>query len=170
MESANKGLYSQLNNIRMVAFDFDGVFTDNKVIVSQDGTESVICNRSDGLGISYIKKLGIHVIVISTEQNPVVSARCNKLEIPCFQGISNKFEVLMEQAGKHGITLDKISYMGNDTNDLECIRKVGFPVCVCDAHNDVKPEVKYITTNCGGHGAVRELCDLIIKAKNGKFY
>jgi YrbI family 3-deoxy-D-manno-octulosonate 8-phosphate phosphatase len=82
-------------NIKIIYYDFDGVMTDNKVYADQNGNEMVQVNRADGLGIAEIKKLGIKQIIISTEKNPVVSARANKLGIPCLQGIENKKDALI---------------------------------------------------------------------------
>ncbi|MDX9701587.1 MAG: HAD hydrolase family protein [Candidatus Auribacterota bacterium] len=162
----SNGLLSQLRNIEMLVLDFDGVMTDNRVIVLQDGTEGVICNRSDGLGIAKIKQMGIPVIVISTETNPVVTARCNKLGLPCIQGCEHKLSALRIEAQKLGINLEQIAYLGNDVNDLECMQHVGFPACVNDAYPDVKKHSVFITRKNGGYGAVREFCDLLIEAKH----
>jgi YrbI family 3-deoxy-D-manno-octulosonate 8-phosphate phosphatase len=152
----------------MMAFDFDGVFTDNRVIVSQDGSEAVLCNRSDGLGLDAVRSRGVTTLVISTEVNPVVSARCKKLKLTCFQGCDDKVKVLEEQANKLGITLEDVAYLGNDINDIECLKRVGLPACVSDSHSDVTEFALYITKLPGGAGAVRELCDFIAKAKDGK--
>lgn len=154
--------------IRMMAFDFDGVFTDNRVIVSQDGSEAVLCNRSDGIGLQAVRSRGVATLVISAEVNPVVGQRCRKLNLTCFQGCDDKVKVLKEQATELGATLDEVSFMGNDVNDIECLKAVGLPVCVSDAHADVMEYALYTTTLPGGAGAVRELCDLIARAKDGK--
>ena len=152
--------------IKMMAFDFDGVFTDNRVIVSQDGSEAVLCNRSDGFGLHAVRSRGVATLVISTEVNPVVSARCKKLNLTCFQGCDDKVQVLQEQASKLGATLDEVSFLGNDVNDIECLKIVGLPACVSDSHSDVTGYALYTTRLRGGAGAVRELCDLIVKAKD----
>jgi YrbI family 3-deoxy-D-manno-octulosonate 8-phosphate phosphatase len=151
----------------MIVFDFDGVFTDNRVLTMQDGTEAVFCWRGDGLGVDAVKSLGINVLVISNETNSVVSERCRKLEIPCIQGCKDKRKALKREVGKFGISLECVAYMGNDINDLGCLEMVGLPVCVADAHPDVITASSYVTNNSGGHGAVREFCDYIVKLRTG---
>jgi 3-deoxy-D-manno-octulosonate 8-phosphate phosphatase (KDO 8-P phosphatase) len=146
--------------IRLVAFDFDGVFTDNMVYVMQDGAEAVRCYRGDGIGLQKLKKLGIESVVISTEANPVVSARARKLKIRCFQNCEDKRHTLESFAKEMGISLAEIAFVGNDINDLACLTDVGLPIVVQDAHPDVIPLAAYCTRNRGGHGAVREVCDL----------
>ena len=149
-----------LAKIRLVAFDFDGVFTDNMVYVLEDGTEAVRCFRSDGLGLQKLKKLGIETVIISTEANPVVSARARKLKVRCIQNCQDKRAVLEEIAHEKNITLDRVAFVGNDINDLSCLECVALPIVVQDAHPDVIPAALYQTKCPGGHGAVREICDL----------
>ena len=153
-----------IENIRLIAFDFDGVFTDNMVYVLEDGTEAVRCYRSDGIGLQKLKRLGIETVIISTESNPVVSARARKLKIQCYQGCHDKRAVLDEVAEKMGISLDEVAFMGNDVNDLSCLSCVALPIVVKDAHPDVVSVARYRTINPGGCGAVREICDLFERA------
>jgi 3-deoxy-D-manno-octulosonate 8-phosphate phosphatase (KDO 8-P phosphatase) len=148
-----------IQKIQLIAFDFDGVFTDNMVYTFEDGREAVKCSRSEGLGIQKVKDLGIDMVVISTEVNPVVAARCKKLGLPCIQGCENKLDVLMEIAKQKKISLDHIAYVGNDINDISCLRHAGFPMVVQDAHPDVLGYAKFRTIHPGGQGAVREICD-----------
>lgn len=145
--------------IRLVVFDFDGVFTDNRVLVFADGTEAVYCTRADGLGLNRLKKMGLESFVLSSEKNPVVGARCRKLGIECFQDADPKLQTLKREIKKRGIQLSEVCYVGNDVNDIECLRSVGFPVVVADADHEVKRVAKLILKKPGGHGAVRELCD-----------
>ena len=153
----------RLSSIRLVAFDFDGVFTDNMVYVAQDGTESVRCFRGDGMGLGRLEKAGITTAIISTEANPVVTARSRKLGIRCVQGCPDKLAALQELAGELGLNLDQVAFVGNDINDLACLRAVGLPIVVQDAHPDVLAAAAYRTKAPGGHGAVREVCDLFEK-------
>ena len=152
-----------MSRIRLVAFDFDGVFTNNMVYVSEDGSEMVRCNRSDGIGLQKLRKAGIETIIISTETNPVVSARARKLKIDCVHNCQDKRAVLEERTAKIGISLEQVAFVGNDINDLACLTSVGLPIVVKDAHPDVVPVARYQTRQPGGHGAVREICDMIIK-------
>jgi 3-deoxy-D-manno-octulosonate 8-phosphate phosphatase (KDO 8-P phosphatase) len=153
-------LQEAIRRIRLVAFDFDGVFTDNMVYVLQDGTEAVRCNRSDGIGLQKLKNMGIETVIISTESNPVVSARAQKLKIRCFQNCGDKREALKNVIRKFGISLDEVAFVGNDINDQPCLDDVGLPIVVSDAHPDVVSTARYQTRNSGGSGAVREICDL----------
>lgn len=149
-----------IGRIRLVAFDFDGVFTDNMVYVFKDGSEAVRCYRSDGIGLHKLKKIGIETVIISTEANPVVSARAQKLKIRCIQNCRNKRAVLEDIADEKKIPLSEIAFVGNDINDLACLECVGLPIVVQDAYQDVVPIARYQTKRPGGHGAVREICDL----------
>jgi YrbI family 3-deoxy-D-manno-octulosonate 8-phosphate phosphatase len=154
-------LRSLINQLRLVVFDFDGVFTDNTVYVSQDGTESVRCWRSDGLGLGLLRSLGLELLVLSTEENPVVSARCRKLTLRCVQGVADKAACLRELAAERGVSLSQVAYVGNDINDRGCLELAGLPVVVADAHPSIVPLAKWQSTCPGGRGAVREFCELI---------
>ena len=149
-----------ISRIRLIAFDFDGVFTDNMVYVFQDGSEAVQCYRSDGIGLQKLEQLGIESVIISTEANPVVSARAHKLKIRCVQDCRDKRAALENIAKESGISLAQIAFVGNDINDLACLECVALPIVVQDAHQDVVPTALYQTKRPGGHGAVREVCDL----------
>jgi YrbI family 3-deoxy-D-manno-octulosonate 8-phosphate phosphatase len=163
MGTDSPALEDLIRKIRLVAFDFDGVFTDNAVYVSQDGTEAVRCSRLDGLGLAKLKRLGIETVIISTEPNPIVSARARKLGIRCIQDCSDKRATLEDIAREIGITLAEIAFVGNDINDRPCLSCVALPIVVHDAHEDVLALGRYRTRTPGGHGAVREICDLIEK-------
>jgi YrbI family 3-deoxy-D-manno-octulosonate 8-phosphate phosphatase len=159
-KNLNANLKEAIRKIRLVAFDFDGVFTDNMVYVLQDGSEAVRCNRSDGIGLQKLQKMGIETVIISTESNPVVSARAQKLKIRCFQNCEDKRKTLENVTREFGISLDEVAFVGNDINDQPCLNHVGLPIVVNDAHPDVVSIALYQTKNHGGHGAVREICDL----------
>jgi N-acylneuraminate cytidylyltransferase len=146
-----------------IVMDFDGVFTDNRVIVMQDGTEAVICDRSDGWGISRLRELGIPMVVISTEANPVVDARCRKLGLECIHGVSDKREVLEQWLRKRRISAENVVYVGNDVNDLQCMRLVGCAVAPADAHPDIRRVAHIVLQSSGGRGALRELAELILQ-------
>jgi N-acylneuraminate cytidylyltransferase len=145
-----------------VIFDFDGVFTDNRVIVHEDGGEAVLCNRGDGLGISLLKKTGCQILVLSKEKNPVVQKRTEKLGIPCVYGIDNKKAYLLTWLKERDIDPGNVIFLGNDITDIECIEFVGCGAAVADANERVKNASRLILDNNGGHGAVRELCDMVI--------
>lgn len=153
--------------VKLVVFDFDGVFTDNAVYVSQSGEEMVRCWRGDGIGIQRLKKHGIDVVVISTESNDVVKVRCAKLGIQCITGSRRKLSTLQQVAGEKRVQMSDIAFVGNDINDMECLKAVGMPIVVHDAHPDVKSTLPsmgkvLVTSAAGGYGAVREVCDYLV--------
>ncbi|MDJ0817137.1 MAG: HAD hydrolase family protein [Desulfobacterales bacterium] len=156
----NDNIEDIISRIRLIAFDFDGVFTNNMVYVFQDGTEAVRCYRSDGIGLAKLKTLGIETIIISTEANPVVSARAGKLKMRCIQNCQDKRAELERLAEELNITLNEVAFVGNDINDRSCLECVGLPIVVRDAFPEVATIALYQTKRPGGHGAVREVCDL----------
>jgi YrbI family 3-deoxy-D-manno-octulosonate 8-phosphate phosphatase len=149
-----------VRRIKLVVFDFDGVFTDNTVLVFADGTEAVSCWRGDGLGLRELRRFA-EVFVLSTEVNPVVAVRCQKLGMPFTQGCEDKRTTLLDMAQKRGVKLGDVAYVGNDINDLECLEAVGLPIVVSDAHPTVVSAARWRTTLPGGRGAVREVCDMM---------
>ena len=149
----------------MVVFDFDGVFTDNTVWTNQAGEEMVRSFRSDGLGLSRLQAAGVKVMVLSTEMNPVVTARCAKLKLPVRQGLADKAQALREIMAAEQLTPAAVAYVGNDINDLECLQAAGVPIVVADAYPEAAAVAKFQTTRAGGFGAVREVCDWIVASK-----
>ena len=156
---------SDLCKIKLLVLDFDGVLTDNRVLVQENGKEAVYCSREDGLGLEMLRETGrVEVVVISKEKNPVVAARCRKLGIECIQGCDDKLSKLKQKAESRKLKPEEVAYVGNDVNDLECLCWVGLPIAVCDAAPEVLAVAKWKTTKPGGHGAVREVCDLLLKS------
>jgi N-acylneuraminate cytidylyltransferase len=147
----------------LVVFDFDGVMTDDRVWVDQNGNEMVAANRSDGMGIAMLRRAGIQAVVLSTETNPVVTARCQKLSLPVMQGLGDKSKALQDLLADRQVDPEQVVYLGNDVNDLACFPLVGCAVAVADAHPDVRNQADIVLTRNGGFGAVRELCDLLLK-------
>lgn len=150
------------DDIQLVVFDFDGVMTDNRVWVNGDGEEWVACNRSDGLGLQRLRAHGVPVMVLSTERNPVVGARCRKLGLDYEQGVDDKGAHLRQLIEQRNLDLARVVYVGNDVNDLDCLRLVGCGIAVADAYPEVRAEADLVLTRAGGHGAVREICDRVI--------
>jgi YrbI family 3-deoxy-D-manno-octulosonate 8-phosphate phosphatase len=154
-----------LEAIRLLVLDFDGVLTDNRVLVSQDGAEAVWCHRGDGWGIARLKERGtVAIIVISTEANRVVEARCRKLGIEFIQGCDDKLTALRVVAERMKLSPNQVAYVGNDVNDLECLRWVGTPIVVADAMPEVHEAARLVTSRPGGYGAVREVADWLVAA------
>lgn len=164
MRATDKVTAKEWAAVKLLALDFDGVMTDNRVLVDQDGKEAVLCHRGDGMGIGLLKKAGVGVIVISMEPNPVVSARCRKLKIDCIQNCDKKLKALQQVAAARGLKPREIAFVGNDVNDLECLRWVGIPVAVADAEPEVLEAATYVTKRPGGFGAVREVAERILRA------
>lgn len=160
----NPDLAAQLRALRLVVFDFDGVFTDNAVWVFEDGREAVRCSRLDGIGLAAVRRLGIELAIISTEVNPVVQARAKKLKLRCTNACEDKRAAVTELARELGVDLAHTAFVGNDVNDIPALTVVGMPIVVADAHDDVFHIAKLRTRKPGGHGAVRELCDMIVAA------
>lgn len=150
-------------SVSAVVFDFDGVLTDNRVFVAEDGREHVACDRGDGMGLGMLRARGIPLLILSKERNPVVSARARKLQIEVLQGIDDKLPALREWLVAHGADIERAVYVGNDVNDLPCLTAVGIPVCPSDAHDEAKRASRLVLERAGGRGAVRELCDLILR-------
>jgi N-acylneuraminate cytidylyltransferase len=149
-------------NVYLLVVDFDGVLTDNRVWVTEQGSESVACNRSDGLGIEMLQRHGVDVVVLSKESNPVVAARCGKLGIAFRQGVEDKRAALRSLAAEREVGLPQIAYVGNDINDLPCMAVAGCGIAVADAHPEVLRQADIILKARGGRGAIREVCDLVL--------
>ena len=156
---------SILKNIRLLVLDFDGVMTDNRVIVDQNGNEAVACNRGDGWGLARLRRHGLEIMALSTEANPVVAARCNKLGIPCLQGRADKLPALKAEVQRRSLTAADVAYVGNDVNDLECLEWVGAAIAPSDARPEVLAVARLVTPQRGGDGAVRQVTDWIIAAQ-----
>ncbi len=149
--------------ISLVLMDFDGVMTDDRVWVDENGHEMVVAHRGDGMGVAMVQqKLGIDLIVISKEKNPVVARRCEKLHVLYHQGVDKKSTVIDTILAERNLDKKEVVYIGNDINDLECFEKVGFRVCPADAHEVIRRKADLVLRKPGGMGAVREFCDLLL--------
>ena len=153
--------------VKALVMDFDGVLTDDRVLVFEDGREAILANRGDGLGLGRLRATGLPLLILSKEVNPVVSARGRKLNIEVIQGQDDKLTTLTAWLAKQGVLVTQTAYIGNDINDLACLQAVGIPVAPADARPEVKAVARYITAKPGGFGAVRELCDLILESRAG---
>lgn len=168
MTNLGRALRERLAAVRLVVFDFDGVFTDNAVYVFEDGREAVRCTRADGIGLEKLRRLGIETAIISTETNPVVSARARKLRLRCVQSCPDKREAMLALTAELGVPLEAAAFVGNDVNDLPALAIVGVPMVVADAHEDVLGAAAFRTSRPGGYGAVREICDLLWELQGGE--
>lgn len=158
-----------LAKLRLVVFDVDGVFTDGRFYLSNDGVESKAFNTQDGFGIRRLLKAGLTVAVISGRNSAAVEKRMSELGVQhVIQGSSDKIASFESLINTLAIDENESVYVGDDVPDLPLLRRVGFSVAVNNAHDEVKSECDYTTDNGGGHGAVREVCDLILNARAGQ--
>lgn len=156
---------TKLGEVKLFVFDFDGVMTDNRVLVSETGEESVYCHRGDGHGIKLLRSAGVEMVILSTEENRVVSARANKLNLNCVQGVGDKLPRLKQLADDLNIKSKNIAYVGNDINDLQCMDWVGLAIAVNDAEPEICEVAEIITKKPGGQGAIREIARLYFAAE-----
>ena len=154
-----------LGRVRFAVFDFDGVFTDNRVWVNERGEESLAFSRSDGLGLRRLDEVGVSYLIVSMEKSPIVGARAKKLEVDCVQGVDDKLSVVRKRADDLGVALEDTAFLGNDINDADCLRAVGVPVVPADAWPEVKPLAQWVLSRPGGRGCVREFCDAVWQAQ-----
>ncbi|GAA1056128.1 transferase [Agromyces luteolus] len=155
-------------DVDAVVTDFDGVHTDDTAAVDELGRESVRVSRADGHGVARLRDAGIPVLILSAEANPVVSRRAEKLGIDVIQGLADKGAALREWAAARGIRLDRIAYLGNDRGDIPALDLVGWPLAVPDAAPDALERARHVLERHGGHGAVRELAELVLAARDAK--
>jgi N-acylneuraminate cytidylyltransferase len=149
-------------SIDLIAYDFDGVMTNNRVLVLQDGTEGIVANRADGLGVDRLRALNIPQLIVSTETNAVVQARAAKLRLEVIGSCKDKKTALQAYCTQHGYALARVMFVGNDLNDLEVMKIVGLPVAPADAHPEIKAVARLITRAKGGEGVVKEISERIM--------
>ncbi|MFF5469164.1 cytidylyltransferase domain-containing protein [Streptomyces achromogenes] len=149
-------------DVDAVVLDFDGTQTDDRVLIDSEGREFVAVHRGDGLGVAALRRSGLKLLILSTEQNPVVAARARKLKIPVLHGVDRKDLALKQWCEEQGIAPERVLYVGNDVNDLPCFALVGWPVAVASAHDVVRGAARAVTTVPGGDGAIREIASWIL--------
>jgi YrbI family 3-deoxy-D-manno-octulosonate 8-phosphate phosphatase len=161
-------LVRQFKVLALVVFDFDGVMTDNRVLVTDDGREAAWCNRSDGTGLAALRRIGVPMLILSTETNPIVAHRARKLQIECIHACENKWTMLAGFLKERAIDPARVAYVGNDANDVECMQHIGLPISVADGFEPARRAARFVTKRPGGYGAVREVCDLILEARGAR--
>lgn len=156
--------------VQMIICDFDGVVTDNLVLTDEKGKESVSASRSDSMHIKTLREKGVEVMILSSEPNPVVKARAKKMGVEAIHGIGmqDKGRVMREVLERKNVKAENVIYIGNDLNDLPCFEIAGWSVAVADAYPEVIRAADYVLTKNGGHGAVRELCELVLRQLSQK--
>lgn len=157
-------MQERLEKIKLLLLDVDGILTDGRIIYSNDGQETKTFDVKDGHGLKLIQRAGIKIGIITGRQSQVVIKRAEELGIEfLYQACRDKLEPYNEILQKTGLTDEQVAYVGDDVVDLPVLTRVGFAATVIDAVEDVKPYVHYVTERPGGRGAVREICDLILK-------
>jgi N-acylneuraminate cytidylyltransferase len=151
-------------DVDAVVTDFDGVHTDDRALVLQDGTEGVMVSRSDGAGVARLLAAGIPLMILSVEKNPVVAARAAKLGAEVLHGVGDKAAVLKNWLAEQRLDPARVAFVGNDLRDLEAMALVGWPIAVHDARPEVRRAARLVLTRPGGSGAVREVADLVLHA------
>lgn len=153
--------------VDLVISDFDGVITDNRVWVNEDGIEYVAAYRSDSIGVQLLRELGVDVMILSSEPNRVVEARARKMGVEVIQGVGihDKGRVMRGILERKNIKAENVIFIGNDVNDLPCFEVAGWSVAVADAYPEVIRAADFVSSKPGGHGALREICDLIRNKK-----
>ena len=155
-------------DVHTIVFDFDGVFTDNKVWVDQNGVESVRCDRGDGLGFDLLRTFmsannwALNYYILSKEKNPVVTLRAEKLHIDCVQAVSDKADYLANYLDENKLSTEGLVYLGNDLNDLVAMQMAGISVAPSDAHAVILDKADLILPQKGGDGFVRAFIELLI--------
>lgn len=149
------------NDIAMIISDFDGVMTDNRVMVDETGRESVYVSRADGQGINMLRAMGIDLAIISTEKNKVVERRAEKLKVECIHGVENKAACMKKYCMERDIPLTQVAYIGNDINDYDAMQLACVKIAPQDAYGEVKGIADYVTEVKGGYGVIREIAGII---------
>ena len=159
-------LKEKAKKIKLMAFDVDGVFTDGGIIYDENGKETKRFDAKDGQGIVCVEKAGIITAIITARQNGTVSNRAKNLGITeLHQGVKYKLPVLEEIVKKYNLTLENVAYMGDDLPDICILEQVGLSACPCDAVDEVRERCDFISAKNGGHGAIRELCDCVMRSQ-----
>lgn len=158
--------HNNLKNIKLLILDVDGVLSDGRIVLGNDGNELKFFDVKDGLGILLLQKFGIKVAIITGKSSNLVQERFENLGIvDIYQGQKNKLVAFANLKEKYSLSDCEVAYMGDDLPDLPIIKKVGFSASPKDAVFEIKNTVDYICENLGGRGAVRELCDIILHSK-----
>ena len=162
MKKIKRDLIKKLKKIKLFALDFDGVFTDGKVYLNQDGVEMVVCSRRDSLGMNLLKKEGVKFVVLSMEPNPIVAKRCEKLKIEMLYSPNDKLSLFKDLIKREKVKIEEVAYMGDDLNDLDCLKYAGVAFTVKDGASECIKAADYVTKRQSGDHALREVCDLIL--------
>ena len=165
-----KTLHSRLKKIKLLATDVDGVLTDAGAYYSENGIELKKFSIRDGMGMTLLQKAGYTVAIVTTENTKIAEVRAKRLHInDVYQGVANKVEAVEDLLKKYSLSWDEVAFVGDDINDIPVLRKVGFAVVPADATSLNKKVAHFVTKNAGGHGCVREVCDLLLAQQWKRF-
>ncbi|WP_144096989.1 acylneuraminate cytidylyltransferase [Croceicoccus sediminis] len=153
-----------LSGIRTIVTDFDGVHTDDRVLVDQDGREAVMCSRRDGMGIELLRNAGFRILVLSKETNQVVARRAQKLNLEVIHGVDAKHAVLSDWLAQNDLTWNEIAFVGNDINDVDCMKAARLSLCPADSHIEALVAADMVLPEAGGHGALRTMAELFLSS------
>jgi 3-deoxy-D-manno-octulosonate 8-phosphate phosphatase (KDO 8-P phosphatase) len=157
---------SKLKRIKLLLLDVDGVLTDGKIIYNDNGEETKVFNVKDGLGMRLLMEAGIHLGIITGRRSNALYSRCKDLGINLiYDGVGNKIDVLDALLDQTGVSAEEVAFIGDDLPDLALMKTIGFSIAVGDAHKMILDNADMVTSANGGHGAVREVCETILKAK-----
>ncbi|SEF53279.1 KdsC family phosphatase [Billgrantia desiderata] len=159
-------LLDRLRKIRLLALDVDGVLTDGRLYFQADGVEIKAFHTQDGLGIKLLRRAGLQVAFITGRESPMVSHRAAALGVDhVFQGCEDKLATLRELCNRKGFELEQVAFCGDDLPDLAPIQRTGVGITVPGAPPYIRALADHVTERSGGHGAVREICDLLLEAQ-----
>jgi len=156
----------KLKKIKLLLLDVDGVLTNGGIIYNDSDAETKVFNVKDGLGIKLLMEAGIHLGIITGRRSNALYSRCKDLGINhIYDGVDNKIDVLDELLDQSGVSAEEVAFIGDDLPDLCLMKAIGLPIAVSDAHKTILDNAAMVTSAKGGHGAVREACEAILKAK-----
>ena len=166
-----KSLIPRLKRIRLFATDVDGVLTDAGMYYSESGEEMKKFNTRDGMGIKLLQRAGIITAIVTQERTKLVAWRGEKLMIPeVHQGVMDKIALVREMTERHGLSMEEVAYIGDDVNDVETLKAVGFSASPADGMPQALAVVDYVCAKKGGEGAVREIIEMILAAQHRTVY
>ena len=162
-----KDILEKAAQIRLVVFDVDGVLTDGSLFLGDDGQEYKAFHSRDGLGMKMLHRSGVEIGIITARESEVVRHRMASLDIEhVYQGRLEKLPAFEDLVAKLGLSAEQAAYVGDDVGDLPVLRRAGLAIAVADAHPLVKQHAHWQTPHPGGHGAARDVCELIMEAQN----
>ena len=164
---SREAVIERLKSVELLSLDTDGVLTDGGIYFSDEGEQLRRFNVKDGMGMKLIQTIGVRIIIITASSTPSIEHRATALGVDkVYLGVEDKKRKIVEICAELGLSLDQVAHIGDDLNDIPVMNVVGFPITVADAMENVLEIAQFVTEKKGGEGAVREVCDLMISAKD----